>query len=218
MTFTDSGGHTVTVAASSGVAVLTGFGDGPVSSVLNVTDSAGNMASASGVSILLQDDDTLVGGTGADVFAIGAGDGNDTVTDFENGVDKINAGTLATSFAGVTVTQDGSDVVIGFGSGSPTLRLQNTAVASVNASDFMFGEAAEITGDVTGSVTEKGGVANGTAGVATASGDLDATRRRQRGDVRGAEQRCQDLRHVLDRCAGRLDLHAGRQQCRRCRR
>ena len=51
VTFTDSGGHTVTVAASSGVAILTGFGDGPVSSVLNVTDNAGNMASASGVSI-----------------------------------------------------------------------------------------------------------------------------------------------------------------------
>ena len=32
-----------------------------------------------------------------------------------------------------------------------------------------------ITGTATGAVTEKGGVANGTAGDATASGDLDAT-------------------------------------------
>jgi VCBS repeat-containing protein len=36
-------------------------------------------------------------------------------------------------------------------------------------------DAAVITGTATGSVTEKSGVANGTAGVATASGDLDAT-------------------------------------------
>src|SRR6188508_3123360 len=34
---------------------------------------------------------------------------------------------------------------------------------------------AVISGTATGSVTEKSGVANGTAGVATASGDLDAT-------------------------------------------
>ena len=72
---------------------------------------------------------------------IGAGGGNDTIADFENGVDKIDVGTLATSFAGVTVTQDGSDAVVGFGAGSPTLRLQNTAAASVDASDFVFGTA-----------------------------------------------------------------------------
>ena len=119
--------------------------------------------------------DTLTGGTGSDIFVIGAGDGNDTVTDFENGIDKIHAGTLATSFAGVTVTQDGSDVVVGFGSGSPTMRLQNISAASIDASDFLFGVAAQITGNITGSVTEKGGVANGTAGVATATGNLDVT-------------------------------------------
>ena len=138
---------------------------------------------------LLQDDDTLVGGAGADVFVIGAGDGNDTITDFENGVDKIDARTLATSFAGVTVTTDGSDVVVRFGSGSPTMRLQNTSAGVIDASDFMFGEAAQITGDVAGSVTEKSGVANGTAGVATATGNLDATDVDSFGDVRDAGQR-----------------------------
>ena len=38
-----------------------------------------------------------------------------------------------------------------------------------------------ITGDATGSVTEAGGVANGTPGTPTATGDLDADRRRQPG-------------------------------------
>ena len=36
-------------------------------------------------------------------------------------------------------------------------------------------DAAAFIGQSTGDVTEKGGVANGTAGVATANGDLDAT-------------------------------------------
>jgi hypothetical protein len=57
VTFTDSGGHTVTVAASSGVAILTGFDDGPVSSVLNVTDIAGNV-------------DVMAGGTDNDTYYV----------------------------------------------------------------------------------------------------------------------------------------------------
>ncbi len=64
-------------------------------------------------------DDTLTGGTGADKFVAAAGGGNDTVTDFENGIDKINAGTLATSFAGVTVTQEGRRRAGGFRRGWP---------------------------------------------------------------------------------------------------
>ena len=129
--------------------------------------------------------DTLVGGTGGDIFVIGLGGGNDTVADFENGIDKIDASALATSFAGMTVTQNGSDAVLSFGAGSPTLRLQNTSAASVDASDFVV--IAQITGNLTGSVTEKSGVANGTAGDATASGDLDATDVDSPRRLRGAE-------------------------------
>jgi len=42
VTFTDSAAHTITVAASSGIADLSSFVDGAVNSVLNVTDGAGN--------------------------------------------------------------------------------------------------------------------------------------------------------------------------------
>ena len=43
----------MTVNASAGVADLTGFNDGPVSSQLNVTDGAGNTASANGATLAL---------------------------------------------------------------------------------------------------------------------------------------------------------------------
>ena len=120
-------------------------------------------------------DDELAGGTGNDIFVVAAGSGNDTVTDFENGSDRFDVRSLTSSFAGVTVTASGSDAVLSFGAGSPTVRVLNTLVGAIDASDFIFGSPAEIAGDVTGSVTEKGGVANGTPGVATATGDLNAT-------------------------------------------
>ena len=50
VTFSDGTNH-VTVLASAGTADLSTLADGPISSVLNVTDDAGNTASANGVSI-----------------------------------------------------------------------------------------------------------------------------------------------------------------------
>ena len=76
-------------------------------------------------------------------------------------------------------------------------------------------DAAVITGTATDSVTEKSGVANGTAGDATATGDLDATDVDSAATFVAQSSVGQDLRHVLDRCDGRLDLHAERRQCRR---
>ena len=73
-------------------------------------------------------------------------------------------------------------------------------------------DAAVITGTATDSVLEASGVLNGTAGDATASGDLNAT------DVDSAAtfvvqtRPCQELWQVLDRCRGRVELHAERRQ------
>ena len=52
VTFSD-GTTSVTVDASAGIADLSTLADGPVSSVLHVTDAAGNTASASGAAITL---------------------------------------------------------------------------------------------------------------------------------------------------------------------
>ena len=67
VTFSD-GTHSVTVNASAGVADLSGLDDGPVSSVLNVTDGAGNTASANGAAITL---DTTADGGGDLALSIG---------------------------------------------------------------------------------------------------------------------------------------------------
>ena len=79
-------------------------------------------------------------------------------------------------------------------------------------------DAAVITGVDTGSVTEASGVLNGTAGVATATGEPECDGCRQLGGVQPAEQCCDQLRPLHDRCVWQLELRARRQQCGRSRR
>ena len=85
-------------------------------------------------------------------------------------------------------------------------------------------DTAVITGTATGTVVEAGGVANGTAGTPTATGNLDSTdvdnhaRRLDRGQHGGSEY----LRQLYVQRRRGVDLHARQQQCRRtgaqCRR
>src|SRR5205814_9787674 len=83
VTFTDSVGHSVTVAATAGTVDLSSLVSGMVDSLLKVIDASGNAASAAGAPIHLDDvngsagDDTIVGTAGPDTFN-GLG-GNDTL-------------------------------------------------------------------------------------------------------------------------------------------
>ena len=54
------------------------------------------------------EDETLAGAIGADRFSIGPADGNDTITDFTNGEDRIYLKQFATisSFSDLTITSD----------------------------------------------------------------------------------------------------------------
>ena len=79
----------------------------------SISGGAGNDSLVGGAG-----DDTLTGGAGKDVFVYGSGDGNDVITDYTAGQDKIkiSSGTIsATSYSG-------SNVIFTVGSGSLTVQ------------------------------------------------------------------------------------------------
>ncbi len=101
--------------------------------------------------------DTLTGGEGQDHFAFGQATSTpttDIITDFSDGEDHIDL-PEGLSFADLAIEQVGQDVRVAVSDATSefsnvTLVLQNTTVATIDASDFMS-EAAE--NDTTGSST-----------------------------------------------------------------
>ena len=91
-------------------------------------------------------DDTLTGGGGADTIVIRrVGNGDDVMTDFQNGSDVIDISALsAAGFADLTaagaLTEDRNAVTVDLSliGGSGTLRLQGMTLADMDASDFIF--------------------------------------------------------------------------------
>ena len=87
--------------------------------------------------------DRLTGGAGADVFVYGAGQGNDTIVDFTDGEDAIDLTGLIgiASFSDLSISADGSAALIDLTDhGGGTIRLENFAVADLDAEDFRFYE------------------------------------------------------------------------------
>lgn len=81
--------------------------------------------------------DVLIGGAGADTFLFQGTFGDDTVTDFETGVDRIQVGDLGPEFDGEqNAVQDGEDAVISFGDAG-SIRLAGIDVADLNENDFI---------------------------------------------------------------------------------
>ncbi|MBI4998347.1 MAG: hypothetical protein HZC22_15935 [Rhodocyclales bacterium] len=82
-------------------------------------------------------DDQLTGGSGADTFAFGTDWGNDTVTDFRHGVDKLDLGAAGVSdLSALSLTQVGGNTVIAFD--GDQLVLQNIQTSTLTANDFIF--------------------------------------------------------------------------------
>lgn len=81
-------------------------------------------------------DDTLIGGAGSDAFVFAGGDGDDTVADFEDGLDLIDLSATGAAFGDLNVTQNGADTVIDYGAG--TITLAGIDAANISASDFTF--------------------------------------------------------------------------------
>ena len=87
------------------------------------------------------DDDVLYGGSGADTFVFQAGHGTDTILDFADGTDMIDLSALTdiTGISDLTITDDNGTAVIDLTSkGGGTIRLDDTAVSDLEATDFTF--------------------------------------------------------------------------------
>ena len=87
----------------------------------------------------LGNNDTLTGAGGADTFVFHNSDGADTVTDFQNGADKIKlAGvTGVDDFGDLDLTDTGPGVLVDYGTG--TVLLANVGdINTIDASDFLF--------------------------------------------------------------------------------
>jgi Ca2+-binding RTX toxin-like protein len=88
--------------------------------------------------------DLLVGGGGRDKFLVKAGNGSDTIADFQNAVDVVTLDGFALgSFAAVraAMTQAGSDVKLALGGGD-VLTFRGHAIADFSAADFTFARVA----------------------------------------------------------------------------
>jgi len=92
-------------------------------------------------------DDTLTGGAGADVFRMAPGGGSDVITDFEDGVDRIDltaydqAAALA-AVAAATFSAGGYTLVIG----GETLRIEGLASGGFSAADVITGAVSLVGG------------------------------------------------------------------------
>ena len=92
-------------------------------------------------------DDTMTGGGGSDTFVIRrVGNGDDEVTDFQNGLDRVdisalgvqNFNALKNTFNALSQTTDGVVVDLAAAGGSGSILLVGMTLADTEASDFIF--------------------------------------------------------------------------------
>ncbi len=86
--------------------------------------------------------DRMTGGDGADTFILkAAGNGNDRITDFRPGWDRLAFEDGGIAFADLTITQSGKDTVVSWSGGQVTLA--GVTASKVTEAAFSFPEAAE---------------------------------------------------------------------------
>ena len=82
-------------------------------------------------------DDMLTGGLGADMFVFDGTFGNDTVTDFEDGIDLLDFSGSTLTFADLTITQSGADSLIEDGLCN-SITLTGITSTDITVDDFIF--------------------------------------------------------------------------------
>ena len=85
----------------------------------------------------------LYGGSGEDTFVFQAGHGTDTILDFtDDDTIDLSALTDITAFSDLTINDDNGTAVIDLTShGGGTIRLDDTAVSDLDATDFTFDDS-----------------------------------------------------------------------------
>lgn len=142
-----TGSVTVTVRGVADTPVRNGTAGGDTLNGTALEDTINGLGGNDKLSGLLGADtlnggignDTLIGGDGADRFVFEGAFGKDVVTDFQaNDVIQLDDAQFA-NFAAVqaAASQVGADVVIALDAAN-TITLQNVALASLNAGDFLF--------------------------------------------------------------------------------
>ncbi len=82
-------------------------------------------------------DDALTGGEGEDTFTFEGLFGNDSVTDFESGIDRLDFSDFGPDFAeALVVSQDGDDALLTFSSDA-SVRLEGVNSADLTDDDFI---------------------------------------------------------------------------------
>ena len=78
-------------------------------------------------------DDYLIGNAGADIFVFGNDWGTDRITDYEDGIDRIDVQGVA--FEDLTIEQSGNSTEISFG--DDVIVVFNTTVGDFSGADFI---------------------------------------------------------------------------------
>ncbi|MEM9852568.1 MAG: protease, partial [Pseudomonadota bacterium] len=83
-------------------------------------------------------DDTLTGGAGRDYFIFDDRRGDNVITDFEDGSDRILMTAASYSFADLTITDAGGDALIDVAGIAISVRLLGVDADLIDAFDFGF--------------------------------------------------------------------------------
>ncbi|WP_310621635.1 M10 family metallopeptidase C-terminal domain-containing protein [Flexibacterium corallicola] len=97
-----------------------------------------NVISGHGNDILIgnEADNTLVGGAGSDTFVFDTNSGADEILDFSDGLDLIEFEGGISSFAELTITDQGDDTFVTFDGGS--ILLTGVDITQLSSDDFLF--------------------------------------------------------------------------------
>lgn len=125
------------VTGQAGVLVMEGFGG---NDILEGTAARDELRGGTGNDELRggAGNDILTGGTGEDRFVFSLYGGEDTIVDFQNGVDKIM---VTSDVLTITLVDDGGQAYLGFADAdgySTAVVLTGIAPSAIDASDFIF--------------------------------------------------------------------------------